>query len=287
MYKRSEGFFPGYQDLKIFFQTWEKSESAGSIIFVHGQGEHSESYHRLVDFFKNDSWSFYTMDLRGHGRSEGKRGYANHFNDYSRDYEIFVKHLFKAKIKQGPVVLLAHSLGGMIQLKFLSESYSATQYPLIKAQVCSNPLLGVSVAVPVIKSIGAELLARFLPKVTLSNELTNKMLTRDQEVIKEFEADVLRHGVLSSRVYLGMKENMAYLLDRADRITLPTLFQLAEKDPVVSTPSAKEYFQRLGSPQKRILIYGDGAPHEIYNDIIREQVYQDLKKYLDGIKAGG
>lgn len=287
MYKRSEGYFNGHHNLKNFFQTWEKENSTGSIIFTHGQGEHSESYHRLVDFFHDDQWNFFGMDLRGHGRSEGKRGYAEHFNDYSRDYEIFLKHLFSSKIKSGPVVLLAHSMGGMIQLKFLSESYSVTQYPLIKAQVCSNPLLGFSVSVPRLKEIGAELLAKFLPQVTLWNELTNKMLTRDQAVIKEFESDVLRHDVISPQVYFGMKENMSFLFDRASRITLPTLFQVAEHDPVVSSAAVKDYFERLGSSQKRILVYGDEARHEIYNDIIRNQVYQDLKKYLDGVKAGG
>ncbi len=287
MHKRSEGFFPGHHDLKIFFQAWEKKDNTASIIILHGQGEHSECYHRVVDFFKDDEWNFYAMDMRGHGRSEGKRGYVAHFNDYSRDYEIFLKHLFAAKIKRGPVILLSHSMGSMIQLKFLSESYSQAQYPLIQAQVCSSPLLGVAVPVPQFKDVGAEVLARFLPKITLWNELNNKMLTRDQNVVKEFEADVLRHDVMSSKVYLGMKENFSTLLERASRITLPTLFQVAEQDPVVSTPAAKEFFERLGSSKKRILVYGDGAKHEIYNDIMREQVFQDLKKYLDGIKSGG
>lgn len=283
MYKRSEGFFKGYQDVKIFFQSWEKKENSASIIILHGQGEHSECYHRLVDYFANDNWNFYAMDLRGHGRSEGKRGYVAHFNDYSRDYEIFIKHLFASRIKRGPVILLAHSMGGMIQLKFLAESYSASQYPLITAQVCSGPLLGFSLPVPQFKDVGAEIMAKFFPTMTLWNEIKNKMLTRDQNVIKEYESDVLRHDVLSSKVYLGMKENFYFLFDRASRITLPTLFQIAEQDPVVSSPAAKDFFEKLGSTKKRILVYGDDAKHEIYNDIIRDQAFQDLKKYLDSI----
>ncbi len=289
MYKRSEGFFKGYQDTKIYFQSWEKNENEASVIIMHGQGEHSECYHRLVDYFTNDSWNFYAMDCRGHGKSEGKRGYAANFNDYSRDYEIFIKHLFTTRIKRGPVVLLAHSMGGMIQLKFLVESYSASQYPLIVAQVCSSPLLGVAMPVPQFKDVGAEMLAKFFPKITLWNEIKNNMLSRDQNVIKEYEADVLRHDVVSSKVYLGMKENFSFLPERAAKITLPTLFQISDQDPVVSTSAAKEFFERLGSAKKRILVYGDGAKHEIYNDIIREQVFLDLKKYLDQYlqKSGG
>jgi len=287
MYNRSEGFFTGDQGTKIFHQAWEKKEAQGSVIVTHGHGEHTECYQRVFDFYKNDSWNFYAWDMRGHGRSEGKRGYVNHFNDYSRDFEIYLKLLFAAKIKKGPVVLLSHSMGGMVQLKFLIESYSEKDFPLIKAQVCSAPLLGLAVTVPPIKAAGAEIMSRLFPKITMWNELNYNMLTRDPAVMKEFAADPLRHDVLSSRVFLGYKENFYTLPNHADRIHLPTLFQLAEYDPVVSTPAAKSFFEKIGSAKKRIIVYGDDAKHEIYNDIIRQQVFQDMKKFLDGIIAGG
>lgn len=281
MSTQSEGYFKSFDQSQIFFQSWEKKNAIGHVIITPGQGEHSECYHRLVRFFEKDPWSFYGWDTRGHGRSDGKRGYVSDFNDYLKDYQIFLDLILK-KIN-GPVVLLAHSMGGLIQLKFLAEIFTPEKYPSIKAQVCSSPLLGVALPVPKIKDLGAQFLAQFLPKLTLWNEITNRMLTRDLDVIKEFEVDPLRHDVLSSQVYLGFKENFASLPEKANQIKMPTLFQIAEKDEVVSSQAAIQFFDRLASAHKRILIYGDGATHEIYNDIIREQVYQDLHSFLSGI----
>ena len=69
MFKRSEGFFKGYQDTNLFFQVWEPSRPLKStIIITHRQGEHSEAYVRLLESFKADGYRFYAWDLRGHGR---------------------------------------------------------------------------------------------------------------------------------------------------------------------------------------------------------------------------
>ena len=72
MYKRSEGFFKGYQDINLFFQIWDNPNAKGTIIITHGHGEHSEAYHRLTEAFENDPWTFYGWDLRGHGRSRSE-----------------------------------------------------------------------------------------------------------------------------------------------------------------------------------------------------------------------
>ncbi len=282
MTKRWENTFKSFDETKIFYQGWIQDQAAGTIIITHGQGEHSESYHRLVDYFSklNPSWNFIAWDLRGHGRSEGKRGYVSDFSDYTRDYALFLNHiLHNQKITQ-PVILLSHSMGGLIQLKFMATDYSKEKYPQVVAQVCSSPLLGVAVPVPAVKDFAAGILASVMPKLTLWNEITYDMLTRDPEVIREFEVDALRHDQISSRTYLGFKENFEILANEAGRITLPTLFQIAEKDPVVSSPAAKSFFEKMKSSQKRIMIYGEGAKHEIYNDTHREEVYRDLQQQL-------
>jgi alpha-beta hydrolase superfamily lysophospholipase len=136
--------------------------------------------------------------------------------------------------------------------------------------------------VPSIKDKAARILNNLLPKVTLGNELDNDMLTRDPNVILEFEKDHLRHQVISSGIYLGMIDGFAMTLPRASEIKLPTLVQVSETDPVVSTAKAKEFFETISSVNKRIIVYGDDARHEIYNDIHRDKVFQDLEKNLKG-----
>lgn len=277
MYKRSEGFFKGYQDINLFFQIWDNPEARGTVIITHGHGEHSESYHRLIKAFENDKWSFYGWDLRGHGRSEGRRGYVAEFDDYCKDYKIFLDQVLQnEKVRQGPVILFCHSMGALIQLKTLIRNPDIST----TAIVVSSPLLGLSVPVPLYKSKGAVLLKNILPQFTMGNELSNDMLTRDLDVIREFEQDALRHTRMSPGAFLGILDSCEYVHPRAIDIKKPALFILAESDPVVSTPDARAFYEKMGSARKEIYIYSD-AKHELINDIIRNTVFADIKKFLD------
>lgn len=293
MTKRWESTFTAFDGLKLFAQGWNQSESCGTILITHGQGEHSEAYHRLINFFSNSPllsgprWDFISWDLRGHGRSEGKRGYVNDFTDYVKDYVRFLEYAFTTHQLKKPVILFSHSMGGLIQLSALTGYGVSTdgeqlvkKHPAIVAQVCSAPLLQVAVAVPTVKEIGAHFLSSVFPKLTLWNELNYQMLTRDPDVIREFEVDPLRHDQISSRVYLGMKEAFTALPEKAHQIVMPSLLQIAENDPIVSTAAAKDFFERMTSNQKRILVYGEGSKHELYNDINREKVCLDLHQFL-------
>ena len=278
MYKRSEGFFKGYNDINLFFQIWDNPKAKGTIIFTHGQGEHSESYHRLISAFENDSWSFYGWDLRGHGRSEGRRGFVSEFDDYTRDYKIFLDMVMKnEKVLKGPVILLCHSMGALIQLKTMIRN------PELKcdAIVVSSPLLGIAVNVPAIKARGAQILNMLLPQVTLGNELSNDMLTRDTDVIREYEQDALRHNRISSGAFLGFLDSFAYVNPRANEIKKPALFVVSSADPVVSSEAAKNFYEHIGSKKKELFVYPD-AKHELINDTIRSTVFADIKNFLDG-----
>lgn len=279
MYKRSEGFFKGYQDLELFFQIWENPQARGTVIITHGQGEHSESYHRLTKAFENDAWTFYGWDLRGHGRSAGKRGFVREFDEYCKDYQIFLDQvLSQEKVRRGPVVLYCHSMGGLVQLKTMMRNPDLK----VDAIVVSAPLLGLSIPVPAFKSIGASVINKFLPEITMHNEITNQMLTRDPAVIREYEQDPLRHNRISPGAFLGFLESFEYVRPRANEIKKPALFILPEVDPIVSTPDARAFYEKLGSARKEIYIYPE-AKHELINELNRQTVFADVKKFLDSV----
>lgn len=285
MYQRSESFFKGHDSTQLFLQKWINPQARGTILFTHGQAEHSECYLRLIEAFKNEAWNFIGWDLRGHGKSAGIRGYAKDFDDYVLDFHIFVNLCQSLpEVKKGPVILLGHSMGGLIQTCALLEKNLTG----ISAQVLSSPLFDVSVQVPAWKESGAGLLNALLPKVTLGNEIKYSDLTRDLQIIKEYELDTYRHDKISAGVFLGMKREFAKIKQRAQEITLPTALHISDHDPVVSSPSALQFFDHIQSDRKEIKIV-EGGRHELYNDICREDVFkfviQYLKPYLEKVSS--
>jgi alpha-beta hydrolase superfamily lysophospholipase len=282
-YTQVEGTFSSFDSTQIFYQGWKPRENhRATIIFTHGHGEHSDAYHRVINYYSDKGYEFWGWDMRGHGRSEGVRGYAKSFQDYIQDYEIFLNLMLKRVDRKKPVFLLSHSMGGLIQLAGLMQR---DQTPF-QAQVVSAPLLGVAVAVPPIKQFAAEMFEKFLPKVTLGNELDSAMLTRDPEIMREYEKDPLRHTRMSSGVYLGFVKLQHNIAGQGEQIKIPSLFQCAEKDPVCSTEATRKFCESMKPELVKLLVYGDGARHEIYNDIDRLEVFKDMENYLENQMKG-
>lgn len=260
----------------MFCQIWEPAQIKGHLVITHGQAEHSGCYQRLIEGIKELSFAVYAWDLRGHGRSDGQRGYARHFDDYARDFEAFL-HYLRNEFNLYPenLTLLGHSMGGLIQLKAQIEQ----PHWNFKSQILSSPMLGVAMEVPLYKDLAALVFSKVLPTVTLDNEIKYENLTRDPEVIKEYKADVLRHHRISSGVYLGALAAIENLRETIGRIQIPTLWQIPTQDPVVGSETSRELFQKLGSKSKIMKEYPD-RKHEIYNDLGREQAFRDIVQFL-------
>ncbi len=276
MYHRSETFFNGYDGTKLFLQKWITPDAKGTILFTHGQAEHSDCYQRLVEGLDNQLWNFIGWDLRGHGRSSGLRGYAKDFNEYVSDFQIFIDFCMPLlEVKGKPVVLLSHSMGGLIQTCALLENVPEN----LTAQVLSSPLFSVSVEVPAWKDAGAGVINVFLPKITMGNEIRADQLTHDHDIMREYEQDTYRHNRISSGVYLGFKREFPKVLSRASEITLPTLLHVSDNDPVISSPAALQFFDQISSEQKSLKIF-EGGKHELYNDTNRKEVYKAVIEFL-------
>jgi alpha-beta hydrolase superfamily lysophospholipase len=281
MLQRFEGHFTGRDETDIFFQTWSKDEPAhGTILITHGLAEHSECYHPLAKTLAENDWYVMGLDLRGHGRSEGKRGYVADFHDYVHDLADFVRVAKRqAKAPKSPFVMFGHSMGGLITLLYLLESGQPTP----DAVVLSSPCLGLAIQVPPLKEKVAQFAEKWFPKITLSNEIKMEDLSRDPKMVESYPRDNLRQDKVSPALFMGMQRAFPYVFANADKINVPTLVQIAGDDRLVSAEKTREFFPHLPNKKNQIIVYPDSY-HEIYNDLDRDNVIADLKKFLGGFK---
>jgi alpha-beta hydrolase superfamily lysophospholipase len=278
MTKREEGYFKGHDHIDLYFQSWRYEKSRGTLVVTHGLGEHSECYNPLAEGLLPGDWDIVAWDLRGHGRSEGRRGLVESFEDYCLDLVKFINVLKKEqKLGDRPFVFFGHSMGGLITLRTLVEK------GLMGAQAValSAPLLGIAVEVPALKLKAANLIFKVFPSLTMGNELKYEDLSRDSKVIYGYDHDPLRNDKISLALYFGILESMDLINASAEKINFPLLMQLAGQDRVVSTPAAESFFDRVTSTEKKKIIYHE-AFHEIFNDLDRTIAFQDLKEFLSG-----
>ena len=275
MILRREAHFLGHQSCELFYQTWSDENPRATLVVTHGMAEHSECYQRLAEAMVPRGWELIAWDLRGHGRSEGQRGYVGNFREFSEDLALFVGHLGQQLKLKKPFALLGHSMGGLITLLTVME------HGLLgaKAVALSSPLLGIALPVPAIKDFIARSLERLIPRLTLYNEIRYEDLSHDQTIVESYRKDALRHEKIAPTLYLGMLEAMSRAQKQAAQLTAPILIQSAGQDRIVSLEETKHLFANLGSQDKTHLIYQQSF-HEIFNDLEREKVYNDLHTHL-------
>ena len=199
-----------------------------------------------------------------------------HFHDYIDDLRVFVELVSQQrKNPAAPLVLFGHSMGGLITT-LLALEWKVSTYQAI---VLSSPLFGIAMAVPKLKDHAARLAARWLPSLTLANDLKYSDLTRDETMLKSYETDVLRHDKISPAVYLGMLEGFEKVATELGSLDVPVLMQVAGSDRVVNAEVTQRLFPMLTNKKCVLQIYPESL-HEIYNDLDKEQALTDLKKFL-------
>ena len=99
-------------------------------------------------------------------------------------------------------------------------------------------------------------------------------------MLKSYQRDNLRHDKISPGLFLSMVDNFALAKEAAYEIMNPVLMQLSGDDRLVSAQASREFFDLLVNKKNQLVIYPESF-HEIYNDLDRDQVIADLKKFIN------
>jgi alpha-beta hydrolase superfamily lysophospholipase len=269
-FRLEKSFFASSDGLELATDRASPEGSRGTIFIVHGYAEHAGRYQELVEKLTGEGWSCQLMDLRGHGRSEGLRGFVEDFERYLTDLAALVAK----ETGPGPRLLLGHSLGGLI-----AAQYVLRQPQAFSALILSSPFLAPAVDAPAWKLAVGALASQLLPKFSFKGALDPSGLTRDASKVQQYRDDPLIFDAVNSRWFFEVREAQEETLERAGEIALPVLVLVGEGDPVAAPAVGRDFFERLGSGDKQLHVYPDML-HEVFNEVGREQVFKDLTSWL-------
>jgi alpha-beta hydrolase superfamily lysophospholipase len=240
----------------------------GSVLIVHGLGEHSGRYDHVARRLASKGLDVHGFDLRGFGASAGRRAYVNRWSEFHDDVEARLAHV-RGLSRGRPVVLYGHSVGGLVAL-----GYVLSDRPKPDMLVLTAPALDS--AVPQWRRSLARALSGVVPRLALSNGFDASVLSRDPTVASNYVADPLT--VHRSTVRLGAEAFREQDRVRAalDTLTVPTLVLHGEEDQLIP-PSASEPLAGLASVNR--MTY-PGLRHEIHNEPEWEAVLDDVVAWI-------
>jgi len=272
-YIYDEGSFEGVGGEKIFFRFFKPKAYKNIIIYVHSMGEHSGRYLFPIEYFIDRKIAFYGLDLRGYGKSSGKRGHIDLFSNYLDDLSTFV-NIVRKRENDKRFFMMGQGLGGLIVIRFVEE------YPdAVTGVIISSAALRLKHDIsPFMANIGNKL-SRRLPRFSLTNEIDPVNLTHDKDVVKKYMEDDLVHNKVTARFFTECSSAMKTAFEKGETVTLPFLIMHGEADEVVSPEGSRRFYDVIASADKKLTVY-QGMYHEILNEIDRLAVYKDIEKWI-------
>jgi alpha-beta hydrolase superfamily lysophospholipase len=268
-----------YDGLALRGREWAPAgEARGTIVVVHGLGEHIGRYAHIAAFLVGHGWRVVGYDQRGHGRSGGERGRLRAADDLLVDLARVVDAVRAAH--PGPLVLLGHSLGGLVAARFVAGGLApaAAWSRPVDALVLSSPALDAGMNA--VQKAMLAVLEPVAPNLGVGNGLSPRWISRDAAVVAAYEADPLVHDRIAPRLARFIVDAGAAVRALAPRWTVPTLLLYAGADRLV-VPTGSAAFAAAAPPG--VVTARVFAPlfHEIFNEPEQAQVLSVLGGWLD------
>ena len=242
-----------------------------AVAIVHGLGEHYGRYHEVIRRFRAEGISCYAFDQRGHGRSDGPRGYIPSYDHLLDDLQLLLRKIEREQ-SQRPLFLYGQSMGGN-----LVSNYLLRRNP--------EPLAGALVTSPWLRlrwspRFGWIFLSNVIKKVWPAQAhrpwLNPERLSSDPEVGVHFGADELVHRRIHPRTFLAMYRAGRYALAHAHRIELPVYVAHGSADPITCPAASRRFAAGCGADFKP----WEGLLHETHHEKNYAEVIDTMAEWV-------
>lgn len=275
--------------LLLQLHCWEPvAASRGLVVVVHGLGEHAGRYEGVATALMAHGWRVVAYDQRGHGRSEGERGAVAAQDSLLNDLARVIDHLHggpeggAGHASDEPLVLLGHSMGGLVAARFVAESLSPNPAPWarpVQALVLSSPALDAGLSA--VQKLLVALASRWAPDRAVGNGLDPHWISRDAAVVQAYVADPLVHDRITGRLARFIADAGPVVVGLAPLWKLPTLLMWGGADRCVA-PGGSARFAKAAPPREVRAREWPGLAHEIFNEPEKGEVLAQLAIWLDG-----
>jgi alpha-beta hydrolase superfamily lysophospholipase len=262
-----------FDGLQVFAQAWRPAGAPKAVVaLLHGVGDHSSRFPRLVEPLTDAGYAVSTFDQRGHGKTEGPRVHAPSYESLLRDID---RHLdnTRERFPRIPVILYGQSFGAAQAL-----CYVLKRRPQLSCVVSSSPGLASGVRQPAAKILAVRLLSRIAPtlRIPLGSPLSG--LSHDPDWVESTERDPMHSVTLSARIAVEQLDTNRWILSQTS-FPLPLLIMQGTADLHVDPEVNVAFAGRLAGDVTFKL--WEGLGHELHNELNRNEVLAYLRTWLD------
>lgn len=288
---------------KIHYCKWTpEGEIKGILQIVHGIAEFVERYDDFACYLNSQGYLVVAEDHMGHGKSiEGGSTQGFFHGGWFAAVDDTVK-LMKDTMAEHPgipYVLFGHSMGSFMARTILAKYPDSGITAAVICGTCWLPKAPLPALIKVVEGIckknGEEVPSQQLQGMVFggyNKKIENSRtpcdwLTRDETIVDAYVADPLCGFIPACGLLRDMMKGISYIQQEKHLKTmkkhLPVFFIAGQEDPVgpygKGVEKAAREFKKAGMINVACKIYPE-CRHEILNELNKQDVYEDVTKWL-------
>lgn len=275
----------------------------GILQIAHGMNEYLERYEHFIDYLTENGFLVCGNDHLGHGNSiknvnelgffSERNGASNLIKDVQK-----LTYIIRKKYPSLPYYLLGHSMGSFIVRNYITKSDFNLSGVILSGTAGPNKLsaLGDSLISFIIKCKGSHYRSKTFNRLFFRNfnkYYKNEVslfswLSRDHSVVRSYIHDPKCNFIFTGNGFLNViqlqrkctNKNWYHKLP----LNLPILIVSGDMDPVGNYGKGVQhtYYKLIQTGISSVTLRQyKGARHEVLNEINREEVYNDILKWMN------
>ena len=299
---RTDHFYPSHGKGQIHYCRWSPDGTPKAVFqIVHGIAEFIERYDHFAEFLASQGFLVVGEDHMGHGLSGGNGAIPGYFHGgweaaLEDSYQLLQDTM--AQFPNIPYILFGHSMGSFLARSILAKYPESGISCAIISGTCWQPPAAMPAVVKVMDT-ACKLLEETKPSEKLQKmvfgaynsrvehpESDLDWISRDRKIVA---AHPMNHGFRPTAGLLRDMMKGLYFVEQPKNLTnmkkdLPIFFIAGGDDPVGSfgkgIHACTKAFEKAGMEDISVKIY-PLFRHEILNEINKEDVYNDIIKWLN------
>ncbi len=278
----------------------------GIVQISHGMAEWAYRYDYFAKALNREGYIVYANDHRGHGLTAPSMEDVGYISDNDGFFDKVedmreLNQLIREEHPSLPVVLFGHSMGSFLSQRYIQlygsdlvgvilSGSNGKQGPIIN--------LGIALAYLEMKFKGRRHRSRLLDKLSFGsynrafpdNRTKFDWLSRDEKLVDRYIEDPYCGGIFTSSFFYDFLRGLKMITRRKNLEAVPKNLPIyifsGSMDPVggfgKGVEKLKEMYETHGLKEVSLVLYPEGR-HEMLNEINRDEVIEDIVRWLNKI----
>lgn len=271
--------FTGHGGTQLFAQSWRPASARprGVLVIHHGLADHSTRYAPLAEELARAGYAVWAFDMRGHGRSAGRRALMNNMDEMLGDLDAFVR-LVRERADGAPLFLMGHSIGGLI-----TALYAIERQPQLAGYITVSP--GIAVDAPPLQAAAIQFVNAIAPNANIF-ATPHERFSNPAAVVREMDTDpLISQRNASARTARTALDGIRRVWAAPERLVVPLLALHGQDDLITAAAGSRELVARAGAADKTLRVY-PGFPHDLFHEPNSSLVSGELRAWLDAHTGG-